>query len=387
MSIRREFRWWFVNCKANSGYFVQNFPKIVRDLRLRINNKPIYGLAEEKDFGELADALAFLCAYNNKQYYIYRAISDSNKIGFLSRKQYLRWRLIDKKQGKEVADVYKKNNGRMITLYKMLANATEENTYAKFLKAFSLFGDNQKDVFEKFSEYIVNSTNVLGYDIVPCSVQEAYDLPLRQLYHERGRSVGSGRRFAVTSCMEKHKIASFYEGFGAQAYKVTVNGVDIGRFLTWKTNKGRTMVDRLYCNGYEAPRVLTAMENKFGKENVMYYPFEGLPADEYVEMKELSKFRIGGASPYIDSMRRLYMDKEKNEVYLSNAFIEGKSFLSNSTHPERFKFCKCGKLLFKGQVFEHELTCPLCIKKKRKVKEIPEILKLYKEVFGNESAS
>lgn len=385
MSIRSDFRWWFVNYKESSGYFVNNFPDIMKQLCLRMDKKPAYGLAENKDFGEFADVLASLCAYNNKQYYIYRAISDSNKIGFLSRKQYLRWRLIDKKHGKNAADNYKRNCGRMITLYKMLANATEENTYAKFLKAFSLFGDNQKNIFETFSEYIVNSTNVLGYDIVPCSVQEAYDLPLRNLYHERGRSVGSGRRFAITSCMEGHKIASFYEGFGAQAYKVTVNGTDIGRFLTWKTNKGRTMVDRLYCNGYEAPRVLTAMENKFGKENVMYYPFQCLPADEYVEMKEPSKFKIGGATPYIDSMRRLYMNQEKNAVYLSNAWIEGKSHLSNSTHPERFKICKCGKILFKGQVVEHEMTCPLCARKKRKVKEIPEILKLYKEVFKDEA--
>lgn len=385
MSTRRDFRWWFVNYKEDSGYMVQYFPDVMGELCRRVNKKPVYGLAEEKDFGKLANTLASLCAYNNKQYYIYRAISDSNKIGFLSRKQYLKWRLIDKKQGKEAADVYKKNNGRMITLYKMLANATEENTYAKFLKAFSLFGDKQKDMFERFSEYLVNSTNAVGYEIVPCSVQEAYDLPLRALYHDRGRGIGSGSRFAITSCMEGHKIASFYEGFGAQAYKVTVNGVGIGRFLTWKTNKGRTMVDRLYCNGYEAPRVLTAMENKFGKENVMYYPFEGLPADEYVEMKEPSKFKIGGASPYIDSMRRLYMNQEKNEVYLSNSFVEGKSFLSNSTHPERFKICKCGKILFKGQVVEHELTCPLCARKKRKVKEIPEILKLYKEVFKDEA--
>lgn len=384
MSTRRDFRWWFVNYKASSGYFLQQFPEIMRDLYLRMNEKPVYGLAEKKDFGKLANLLASLCAYNNKQYYIYRAISDSNKIGFLSRKQYLRWRLIDKKQGKDAADNYKRNCGRMITLYKMLANATEENTYAKFLKAFSLFGDKQKDMFEKFSEYIINITNTVGYDIVPCSVQEAYDLPLRQLYHERGRCVGSGSRFAVTSCMENHKIASFYEGFGAQAYKVTVDGVDIGRFLTWKTNKGRTMVDRLYCNGYEAPRVLTAMENKFGKDAI-YYPFPALPADEYIEMKEPSKFKIGGDSPYIDSMRRLYMNQEKNAVYLSNSLIEGKSFLSNSTHPERFKICKCGKILFKGQVVEHELTCPLCVKKKRKVKEIPEILKLYKEVFKDEA--
>ena len=385
MSTRRDFRWWFVNYKEDSGYMAQHFPDVMGELCRRVNKKPVYGLAEEKDFGKLANILASLCAYNNKQYYIYRAISDSNKIGFLSRKQYLKWRLIDKKQGKEAADAYKKNNGRMITLYKMLANATEENTYAKFLKAFSLFGDKQKDMFEKFSEYLINCTNTVGYDIVPCSVQEAYDLPLGALYHERGRGIGSGPRFAITSCMEGHKIASFYEGFGAQAYKVTVNGVGIGRFLTWKTNKGRTMVDRLYCNGYEAPRVLTAMENKFGKENVMYYPFEGLPADEYVEMKEPSKFKIGGATPYIDSMRRLYMNQEKNEVYLSNSFVEGKSFLSNSTHPERFKICKCGKILFKGQVVEHELTCPLCARKKRKVKEIPEILKLYKEVFKDEA--
>lgn len=384
MSTRSDFRWWFRNYRNESGTFVHYFPDITKELCLRMNKKPVYGLAEKKDFGEFADALASLCAYNNKQYYIYRAVSDSNKIGFLSRKQYLRWRLLEKKYGKYTADDYKRNYGRMITLYKMLSNATEENSYAKFLRAFSSFGDKQKDIFEKFSEYIINSTNTVGYEIVPCSVQEAYNLPLRELNHARGRGVGSGSRFAVTSCMEGHKIASFYEGFGAQAYKVAVDGVDIGRFLTWKTNKGRTMVDRLYCNGYEAPRVLSLMENKFGKD-ALYYPFSPLPSDEYVEVKEPSKFKIGGATPYVDSMRRLYMNQEKTAVYLSNAIVEGKSILSNSTHPERFKICKCGKLLFKGQVVEHELTCPLCAKKKRAVKEIPEILKLYKEVFKDEA--
>ena len=48
MSTRRDFRWWFVNYKEDSGYMVQHFPDVMKELYLRVDKKPIYGLAEEK---------------------------------------------------------------------------------------------------------------------------------------------------------------------------------------------------------------------------------------------------------------------------------------------------------------------------------------------------
>lgn len=387
MSIETDFRWWFINYKTNPDCFISYLREIEENLCSRMDKKPRYGLAEENDFGKFSHALASICAYNNKQYYLYRAISNKNKVGFLSRKQYLKWFSINKKYGKEAADEYKKTNGRMISLYKMMSNAVEENIYAKFLRVFKVFGDKSKDIFEKFSENIMSITNTIGYDIVPCSVQEAYDLPLRELFRERGRGFGNGKRFAVTSCMEKHKISWFYDAFGAQAYKVVFEGRDIGRFLTWTTNKSRTLVDRLYCNGYDAPMALAAIDKKFGREGVLYYPFGALPSDEYIEMKNTSLFKISEKTPYIDSMSRLQINRDMTEVYLSNSMICEKNTLSYTNHPKTFKFCKCGKILFKGEVLKHEIECPMCVKKKRKIKEVSEVLKLYKEVFENESIS
>lgn len=385
MNDRMIFKGHIVNQKDYElSYFNNGLGYTIELFNKRMRFKPRYGTASSDDFGNLSNALAVLCSYNNKQYYIYRAISDKNKVGFLSRKQYVKCLSIYKKQGKEAADEYKKANGRMISLYKMLTNAIEENPFAKFLKVFAVFGERRKDIFEKFCEKIMSITDCNSYEILPCSVQEAYDLDLRYLNHTRGRGIGSGARYAITSCMQGKKISFFYEGFGAQAYKVVHEGEAVGRFLTWKTNKGRTFVDRLYCNGYDAERALSAIEKKFG-EDAVYYPFNCLPDDEWIEVANPSKFRVSGANPYVDSMRYISIEPDSDKLYLSNRRIPDTNMFSAGNYHERFKICKCGKILRKGEIHSHEAECSMVVKRKRNIKEVPEILKLYKEVFENES--
>lgn len=347
----------------------------------RFSKAQPYGIADKKDFGSMSVPIALLCAYNNKQYYLYKAESDKNKVGFLSRKQYLKYSCI-KKRDELAAKEYKANNGRMITLYKMVSNAIKENPYAKFFECFeSFFADWAKDVMELFCRQMHNLHSP-DYTLRKCSVQDAYNLHLRELKLSRGRGIGSGERYAVTSCMEMCQIAPYYEAFNVQAYFVCYQNMPIGRFLTWKTNKGRICVDRLYCNGYDAPFALQAMRNEFGDE-ALYYPFNKLPTDEYIESVYNSKFKLNMVTPYVDSFYNIYYNKTEKRVMLTNSEVEG-SYCFNKFNrtPRPFEFCGCGELLDKSLAKVHPFICVNSNTKIRNKEDYIEMYRLYQEVLN-----
>lgn len=367
-------------CIGNSPFIpaaIKHYKDAIEKLKEKNQALPVYGLASVDDFGDCAKTIAVLGAYTNKQYYLYRAIGDRNKVGYLSRKQYMRYRNI---KDKETRKDFLKSNGRMVSLYKMLERARNENPFAKFLNIFEkLYGssDLAKDHFESFSLVLHNMHS--GATIEECTIQDAYDLPLRAINNVRGGGYGSGERFAITSCMEGNSCEPYYKAFGVKAYKVIIDNQPVGRFLTWKTAMGKTYVDRLYCNGRDARDALSAMEQHFGFDNVIYYPSQVNPLD-YVKCIYPEYINMQTYRPYVDSF---CITKQLNDNSLilqqrNGEILNWKKRYVGST-PPYVEFCACGELLRKGEKDFHEYVCPKSTKKIRNKNKYSAIYKLYQE--------
>lgn len=376
-SIRIDFADTFREGSAFSLYTIRRFKDLANRINDRMKNYPVYGKASEKDFGEYAECIAALCAYTNKQYYLYKAIGDKNKIGYLSLKQYRQFQHIKEEDRAN----WLMEKGRMVTLYKLLDRAIGENPYAKFLRVFKDYicdSDRAKDFFESFSKVL---HNMHGYaQVEECTIQEAYNLPLQDLKYLRGLGIGSGERYAVASCMENRPCEEFYKAFGAKAYKVSIQGVDVGRFLTWRTKKGITYIDRLYCNGADAPEALSAIEKKFGFEKTVYYP-NCIDADDYVECVDLSLLGEKTYRPYIDSFWHVKYIKEEKKLFLQDAQgnVASDVHFNYSHTPPFFAICECGELLREHQKDFHEFVCPKSSAKIRNKDKYMAIYKLFKE--------
>ena len=77
--------------RVNMESFVagtENGKPLVKMMAEVSKDYPHYGIANEVDFRELTPLFERIFAFNNKHFYIYKAISDPNKIGSLSCKQY-----------------------------------------------------------------------------------------------------------------------------------------------------------------------------------------------------------------------------------------------------------------------------------------------------------
>ena len=166
-----------------------------------------YGLASIYDFDSSCIAVARLFAYDNKHFYVYKAISNPNKLGYLSRKQYYKCLLLQrqaKKQGKAF-DVkeYLKTTGTMASPFKLLKQAFKENREAtKFLSAWFPLQEDGKLKYENTLIMITNQLlriNLNEYKFVETSIDECYDL-------EFGYSSfnASGPRHCSSSCMRHH---------------------------------------------------------------------------------------------------------------------------------------------------------------------------------------
>ena len=361
----------------NSQRMSNNYANVISLLQQRFKDTPCYGLANEEDFGEKAKIIATLCAYTDKQYYLYKAVSDRNKIGYLSRKQYRRYMKTPENEKK----VYLASFGRMATLYKLMERAITENKFARFLKVFKesfVESDKAKDFFEAFAKMLHSSSS--GMQIVPCTIKEAYDMPLRDINHRRGHGTGSGARFAITSCMEGTDCEPYYKLFGAEAYKVVVNEGAIGRFLVWKTAKGKTYIDRLYCNGMDAGDALALIEKKFGYDNVVYYP-NVIEPDDYVPCKDVMQLTEKVNRPYLDSFFHFKYDEKEKLLFLQHSNgAKPSTFICKARYaPYDISFCECGALLAKGYESVHDFICPILNGKSRYYKHFVRIHKEFQE--------
>ena len=283
-----------------------------------------YGIASINDFGESNRTVARLFAYDNKHFYVYKAISNPNKLGYLSRKQYYKCLLLKiqaKKQGKAFdAKEYLKTTGTMASPFKLLKQAFKENREAtKFLSArFPL----QEDGKLKYEDTLIMITNQLlrinlsEYKFVETSIDECYDL-------EFGYSSfnASGPRHCSSSCMRHHKVGGFYNNLPVIGYMIKKDGENIGRFLYWTLPDGKHYVDRLYVKGDYAADVLQKIDKDFANDYKYNITSPITLAEYIIPFKSYDNMKPGSAFPWIDTFS--FLLKKDGNYYLSSDRQEG----------------------------------------------------------------
>lgn len=315
-----------------------------------------YGVAEELDFKELSPMFANLFAYDNKHYYVYKAISDSNKLGFLSARQYFALKALKHKlSNSETSSSYRQreienflqSKGTMASPYKMLKRAFKENPgRSKFLAHwFPLQDDkkttcNENKLIELCDLMMRTNTHI---EIKPATVQECYDVKVSDDYS------ASGNRFATSSCMFGFKVGAFYEAFGVEGRIVYERGKPIGRFLLWNLPDGKQYVDRLYIQSHGHQDALAEIDKQF--PNAIKYPaLRNSGAETYIiKMKNAQAFvdeklRV----PYIDTFAYLY--RIGKDYYLCN-----KAYYTKPTETGKY----IDTLQNVGD-YKHFLSCPHC---------------------------
>lgn len=359
-----------------------------------------YGLASEKDFGEYAIIFSNLFAHNNKQYYIYKAISDSNKVGYLSRRQYYKLCLKEKiwnkiyGSGSRDANVteFLAKNGTMASPYKLLKRAFKENPRAKFLAYFFPLLEDKKTtqnegVLIALCDLLMrNKTNIT---IEPASVDECYKVKLTDDYG------GSGERFATSSCMYNYPVGRFYEAFGAEGRIVYERGKPIGRFILWTFPDGKQYVDRLYVQGHGHEDALAEIDKQY--PNAYKYPElrDNSRIKYLVPLKDESAFRVAKDKPQVP-----YVDTFSNLIR-----FDGKYYLCNCDEPpvgkwvsslydvrgtRNFSACPhCGQLYWSGDTemdAANKNHLLLCTAYKPRQKKLQEMIQIYRNFMNNGGA-
>ena len=283
-----------------------------------------YGIASINDFGESNRTVARLFAYDNKHFYVYKAISNPNKLGYLSRKQYYKCLLLQrqaKKQGKAFdAKEYLKTTGTMASPFKLLKQAFKENREAtKFLSARFPLQENGKLKYENTLIMITNQLlriNLSEYKFVETSIDECYDL-------EFGYSSfnASGPRHCSSSCMRHHKVGGFYNNLPVIGYMIKKDGENIGRFLYWTLPDGKHYVDRLYVKGDYAADVLQKIDKDFANDYKYNITSPITLAEYIIPFKSYDNMKPGSAFPWIDTFS--FLLKKDGNYYLSSDRQEG----------------------------------------------------------------
>ena len=283
-----------------------------------------YGIASINDFGESNRTVARLFAYDNKHFYVYKAISNPNKLGYLSRKQYYKGLLLKKnakKQGKAF-DVkeYLKTMGTMASPFKLLKQAFKENREAtKFLSARFPLQEDGKLKYENTLIMITNQLlriNLSEYKFVETSIDECYDLEFRYSSFN-----ASGPRHCSSSCMRHHKVGGFYNNLPVIGYMVKKDGENIGRFLYWTLPDGKHYVDRLYVKGEYAKDVLEKIDKDFA-DDYKYNITSPITLAEYIiPFKSYDNMKPGSAFPWIDTFP--FLLKKDGNYYLRAGRKEG----------------------------------------------------------------
>lgn len=284
-----------------------------------------YGIASVEDFGISSRTVARLFAYDNKHYYVYKAISNPNKLGYLSRKQYYKGLLLQKnarKQGKIfAAKEYLKTTGTMASPFKLLKQAFKENREAtKFLSAWFPLQEDGKLKHEDTLIMITNQLlriNLSEYKFVETPIDECYDLDFGYSSFE-----ASGPRHNSSSCMRHHKVGGFYNNLPVIGYMVKKNGENIGRFLYWTLPDGKHYVDKLYVvKGDYAADVLNKIDKDFAND-YKYHVTDAIVLSKYViPFKSYENMKPGSPFPWIDTFSCLL--KKGNDYYLNICSQDG----------------------------------------------------------------
>lgn len=332
-----------------SNYNVMAYFSIERDVLFAKNYEKPYGLASVV-FTQFMGLFARLFAYDNKHYFVYKAISNPNKIGYLSRKQYMKF-ILSQRKG-ESRDNYLQNHGWMASPYKLLKQAFKENPEkTKWIR--QVVGDDEQKLI-KFCDYIMQSNT--GLEIVEADIDECYAVPLDSGNH-------AGERFATWSCMRGKKVGGFYKAFGAKGYIVKKNGDSVGRFLVWPLPDGKEYVDRLYIQSRYAEDALAEIDRKW--PDAQKYP--NFP-DTDVKIPMVDPDAASGVyGPYLDSFRNVGRDQIKEGEEIKYYLVRGYNQVFDSTMnttkgTKRFKKCPhCGRITFSddpsNNFSEHKWIC------------------------------
>lgn len=284
-----------------------------------------YGIASIDDFGTSDRTVARLFAYDNKHFFVYKAISNPNKLGYLSRKQYYKGLLLQRsaKKNGTTFDVkeYLKSTGTMASPFKLLKQAFKENREAtKFLSAWFPLQEDGKLKHEDTLIMITNQLlriNLSEYKFVETSIDECYDLDFGYSSFE-----ASGPRHNSSSCMRHHKVGGFYNNLPVIGYMVKKNGENIGRFLYWTLPDGKHYVDRLYVvKGDYAADVLNKIDKDFANDYKYHVTDESILSKYVIPFKSYENMKPGSPFPWIDTFS--YLLKKGNDYYLSTKHQDG----------------------------------------------------------------
>ena len=349
---------------------------------------PAYGKANEDDFKEYAEFISKALAYNNKQYYVYRAIDNPNKIAFLSRKQYYK---MQKRKHAYAGSIqktwireYLRECGKMSSPYKLFKKSFKENPRMKFLKDFFPIDDEgnctHEDKLIKLCDTILAKTT--GLVMEETTVQECYNMPLSGSYG------GSGHRYATHSCMYGKPIGKFYNALPTHGMMIKRNGVGVGRFILWDLPDGRQYVDRLYCLESEANACLELIDRTY--PNALKYPLQDAGEDICIDIgfKNMDIFESDVLMPYVDTFYKMHSKGDK--LFLSNKLHQGdgtrfQTDVHYASGGRGFKIKKCphcGKIWFgfdfnlSEQERNHKYICSAY---KPRNKELQAYLKVYRE--------
>lgn len=310
-----------------------------------------YGKIKKEDFPNIWPMVQALFAIDNKQYFIYKAIDDPTKIGYLSRKLYAEYLMYIRRGDHVSARIFLQRFGTMASPVKLLKRAGELSPYGRFLKpALKDTEDGQTQPYLLALSKIISSVSNLKLE--KCTGQEAYDLAIQRIS-------GSGQRFATSSCMFGHKVGKFYDLFGAQAYKVVDGDKPIGRFLTWNMSNGKMYVDRLYIPGNRAQEALSLIDKTFpdAEKYGVNEPSGYIVFDDNNSKQLLKTMDI----PYIDSFP--YVGRNNDGKIILTKRVENcfSHFLAHDVRKNRRKYlthCKfCNKALLPSEDKDHSLTC------------------------------
>ena len=367
--------------------------KLIESICSEQNSIEPYGIASVYDFGISFRTVARLFAYDNKHFYVYKAISNPNKLGYLSRKQYYKGLLLQKnakKQGKIFDEKeYLKTTGTMASPFKLLKQAFKENREAtKFLSAWFPLQEDGKLKHEDTLIMITNQLlriNLSEYKFVETSIDECYDLDFGYSSFE-----ASGPRHNSSSSMRHHKVGGFYNNLPVIGYMVKKNGENIGRFLYWTLPDGKHYVDRLYVvKGDYAADVLNKIDKDFVNDYKYHVTDENVLSQYVIPFKSYENMKPGSPFPWIDTFSCLL--KKGNDYYLSTKWQEGYISVDVMHDTSSVNFCKgfsettcCHKRYWKTESNfyrdnRHKLYCE---KYTPRAKKDRELLALFRKLKG-----
>lgn len=363
------------NMVMNYGSIIDLISRILTD---KSTEQP-YGKANETDFQESAQAVAKLFAYDNKHFYVYKAISNPNKLGYLSRKQYYKMTLLIKNATRLGyvfnTSEYLKNTGRMASPFKLLKQAFKEN--AEATKLISRWFPIQEDGKLKYEDVLIMITNQMlrmnteDYQFIKAPIDECYAVNFPQGYGS------SGPRYCSHSCMYGHEVQGFYENLPVEGYLVMKNGAKIGRFLYWTLPDGKHYVDRLYVISQYANDVLSEIDQVFKDDYKYAITDYKVLSNYFIPFKSYNNMEPGSTFPYIDSFPYLFQKGDEYFLCATNFNPDGYRYIggvrTTRVYDDTLGFLKfkcCGKRHWKSDkgvnVNTHKLYCEKYVPRKKK---------------------